>query len=601
MRSNITLKLFFAAAAALLAGFLVLNVFVQMFFIGINSSLQTAMSELSDELVQKNNEVFNDMESKHLEMSRLHIDALAKRQVAAVAIYSVLPIKRNDDKVFGRVCAKLIEDGNYVALYALHDDGSFFAGAARAESSAVFERIGREAEGVRVDRMAERLLERGKGVTLYTAPIVEHTGGKLGEVRLVLVDDSIRDIEREMDKTAQIMDDTISSSVEDRFHGTRQTLERNWRVFKWWLWGAGIMSLCLAGIALYFATRFIARPLTAAATMADAIRGGDFSQRIASRDTGEVGRLVAAMNEMADRIGERETEKQNAIQRLGEVLDQVSKAAGEITSSAGYLADSSQIVTADAERQEKLLSVITESVASLVEGVTHSAANAGMASALSDLAKESVHKGEEEMERMTRAMDELAASHAKVAKAMKMIDEISFQTNLLALNAAVEAARAGRHGKGFAVVAGEVRSLAARSAKSATETEGLIRESQDRLTYTAECLSATGNALRHIEEGVDNVNELMQEITDISFKNSTGLDQVKENVDEINSVAERNHMSAASASGTAEQLLAMAAGLKDMLGKGVAYVAKGETRSQPNRMLPMTEDPKKTKKMQPRQ
>ena len=62
-------------------------------------------------------------------------------------------------------------------------------------------------------------------------------------------------------------------------------------------------------------------------------------------------------------------------------------------------------------------------------------------------AKEGAIKGNEQMQGMLKAMDEINESSGNIYKIIKVIDEIAFQTNILAMNAVVEAARAGQHGK----------------------------------------------------------------------------------------------------------------------------------------------------------
>ena len=72
-----------------------------------------------------------------------------------------------------------------------------------------------------------------------------------------------------------------------------------------------------------------------------------------------------------------------------------------------------------------------------------------------------------------RTVNKLAESSQQIGQVARVIAAIAEQTNLLALNASIEAARAGEMGKGFAVVAGEVKDLAAETARA---TENISRQ-----------------------------------------------------------------------------------------------------------------------------
>jgi methyl-accepting chemotaxis protein len=63
----------------------------------------------------------------------------------------------------------------------------------------------------------------------------------------------------------------------------------------------------------------------------------------------------------------------------------------------------------------------------------------------------------------------LSEAAGQIGEVVGLISSIAAQTNLLALNATIEAARAGEAGKGFAVVAGEVKQLAAQTARATTQ------------------------------------------------------------------------------------------------------------------------------------
>lgn len=100
----------------------------------------------------------------------------------------------------------------------------------------------------------------------------------------------------------------------------------------------------------------------------------------------------------------------------------------------------------------------------------------------------------------SRCIERLASKSARVEEVLTVIQDVVQQTNLLALNAFIIASQAGEQGRAFTVVANEVKSLAQRTAVSATEIDGLLQAIQDE----------TGKVQRSVTEGTLRVKQGVQ-------------------------------------------------------------------------------------------
>jgi len=250
---------------------------------------------------------------------------------------------------------------------------------------------------------------------------------------------------------------------------------------------------------------------------------------------------------------------------LEKVIQGLTEGAEQVSSASGQISQASQQVAQGANEQASGIEETSSSLEEIASMTKQNASNAEEANKLMGEVSNLVNTGQESMNRLGKAIEEIKKSSDSTSKIVKTIDEIAFQTNLLALNAAVEAARAGDAGKGFAVVAEEVRNLAQRAGEAARNTANLIEGSIKNSDQGVSVASETTKALKEVTVSVQKISELISEITAASKEQSQGIDQVATTVAQMNQVTQASAANAEESASASETLNAQVEQVNGMI------------------------------------
>jgi methyl-accepting chemotaxis protein len=261
---------------------------------------------------------------------------------------------------------------------------------------------------------------------------------------------------------------------------------------------------------------------------------------------------------------------------LNAVIQGLTEGAEQMSSASGQVSQASQQVAQGANEQASGIEETSSSLEEIASMTKQNASNAEEANKLMGEVSNLINTGQESMNRLSKAIEEIKKSSDSTSRIVKTIDEIAFQTNLLALNAAVEAARAGDAGKGFAVVAEEVRNLAQRAGEAARNTATLIEGSTKNADQGVNVASETAKALKEVTVSVGKISELISEITAASKEQAQGIDQVATTVAQMNQVTQASAANAEESASVSEALNAQVEQVNGMIRELLAIVGSSD-------------------------
>ena len=348
--------------------------------------------------------------------------------------------------------------------------------------------------------------------------------------------------------------------------------------------GIALVAIGSLLVIIYFLTNhFVTVPLT---HLRDGLRDiasgeGDLTRRLPVNGNDEVGQAASVFNEMMEKFNQ-------LVRQVRDAAQQVSARVSSLTDNADKVAQSSLLQNEKSNQAAAAVEQLVSSISSIAlsaEHVQHQSqeslqrANEGNRN-LSVLLRE-MGVVEQAVRGMADSVNDFVRSTEAINHMTREVKDIAEQTNLLALNAAIEAARAGEQGRGFAVVADEVRKLAEKSSRSASEIDGItatlsaqsvavrrtIEEGLEHLESSQHSISTVSNVLEAANGSVTEVGHGLDSIASATEQQRRFSGEVEAGIEAIAGMARDNTGTVQQTAGAAHDLKQLADGLAAIVGR----------------------------------
>ncbi len=316
----------------------------------------------------------------------------------------------------------------------------------------------------------------------------------------------------------------------------------------WFTLGCIIAGIVVGGFSFMLVKLILLGHLRKLALACREVTAGRFDVRVDVSSPDEIGEIVNGFNMMIDTLQELFEEVSGGVKNLLGVAGNLSTFSHELVETIGEQRGHVTNISAATNEATVTINEISENLAMTVGYSKEIDESASQTDDQIFHSVQAMNQSSESMTKTVKLMETLSKQSKEISSILSIIGEIAQQTNLLSLNATVEAARAGKHGRGFAVVAGEVKELAARTAKATQEIESMVGSFQDGVNQIIkgvrvnadlnatldEMLGGSTTNIAGIIQSIQKISKMIEQTSDATRQQADAYENIDDSMGSIN-------------------------------------------------------------------